>query len=162
MLTSLVKIYTPNLGIPFVPNIVSVISATSILINRTEMWGIFISKYSPNLVETFFGNGPYQMNNYLYLQEIRLDLPQGRISSLFLPHSSLADLLVFGGVIGTILMIFFTIRLFKETTQNQYFKFLILFLLINFLKSDSILYVGPVLLLFLSIVLTKKNEVINE
>jgi len=102
------------------------------------------------------------MNNYLYLQEIRLDLPQGRISSLFLPHSSLADLLVFGGVIGTILIIFFTIRLFKETTQNQYFKFLILFLLINFLKSDSILYVGPVLLLFLSIVLTKKNEVINE
>ena len=162
MLTSLVKIYTPNLGIPFVPNIVSVISATSILINRTEMWGIFISKYSPNLVETFFGNGPYQMNNYLYLQEIRLDLPQGRISSLFLPHSSLADLLVFGGIIGTMLIIFFTIRLFKENTQNQYFKFLILFLVINFLKSDSILYVGPVLLLFLSIVLTKKNEVINE
>ena len=162
LLTNLVKIYTPNIGIPLVPNIISVISATSIFINRTEMWGIFIAKYSPNLIETLFGNGPYQMNNYLYVHEIRLDLPETRMSSLFLPHSSLADLLIFVGLIGTIIITFLMIRLFQNNSPNQYFKFLGLFLIINFLKSDSILYIGSLLILFLSIVLISRDQVNHE
>ena len=36
-----------NLNIPLLPNIVAVISFISLLINRTEMWGIFIAKYDP-------------------------------------------------------------------------------------------------------------------
>jgi len=162
LLTNLVKIYTPNIGIPHVPNIISVISATSIFINRTEMWGIFIAKYSPNLIETLFGNGPYQMNNYLYVQEIRLDLPETRMSSLFLPHSSLADLFIFVGLIGTIIITFLMIRLFQNNSHNQYFKFLGLFLIINFIKSDSILYISSLLILFLSIVLISRDQVNYE
>ena len=52
------------------------------------MWGIFIAKYSPNLLEALFGNGPYQLNNYLYAQDITLDMPEEMDDSLFLPHSS--------------------------------------------------------------------------
>ena len=81
--------------VPIVPNFVSLISLISILINRTEMWGIFIAKYSPNLLEALFGNGPYQLNNYLFLQDITLDMPEEKLDSLFLPHSSFLDIIVF-------------------------------------------------------------------
>ena len=84
--------YQENLNIPFVPNIVTVLSFISLMINRTEMWGIFIAKYGPNLTESLFGNGPMQLNNYLYKQNVRLDLPEEKLSSLFLPHSSIMDL----------------------------------------------------------------------
>ena len=161
-LSNLVKIYTPSIDIPLVPNLVSVMSASSIFINRTEMWGILIAKYSPNFIEILFGNGPYQLNNYLYSHEIRLDLPAEKLTSLFLPHSSLADLFIFTGLVGVGLIIFFAKKLLQKETENEYFKVLVVFLLINFVKSDSILYVNSLLLLVLSIVLIKENNAINE
>ena len=114
------------------------------------MWGIFIAKYSPNLVETLFGNGPYQLNNYLYMQEIRLDLPESKLSSLFLPHSSLADLIIFSGLFGVLVFLYISIKFLTKNYQNNYLKILSVFLLVNFLKSDSLLYTNSVLLLFLS------------
>jgi hypothetical protein len=161
-LNRLVDISTPDINIPILPNPVLILSTTSILINRTEMWGIFIAKYSPNLVETFFGNGPYQINNYLYLQEIRLDLPENKLSSLFLPHSSLADLLIFSGLIGVLLFLYTSINFLRKNYQNNSMKILLLFLLINFLKSDSLLYVNSVLLLFLSVTIIKLKEGVDE
>ena len=161
-LSSLVKIYTPIIGIPLVPNLVSFMSVSSILINRTEMWGIFIAKYSPNFTETLFGNGPNQLNNYLYSHEVRLDLPDGKLTSLYLPHSSLADLYIFTGLTGIGLMLFLVLRLLTKESNNEHFKIIIIFLLINFLKSDSILYVNSLLLLLLSVVLTKGYEYKNE
>ena len=161
-LSGLVDIYTPTIGIPVVPNLVSLISASSILINRTEMWGIFIAKFSPNLGETFFGNGPYQLNNYLYSHEVRLDLPEEKLTSLFLPHSSVADLFIFTGLIGIGLIFFLVSQLFRKKSESNYLKILVFFLLLNFLKSDSILYVSSLLLLFTSMVLIKENKSINE
>jgi hypothetical protein len=161
-LLGLIKIYTPVIGIPLVPNLVSTISVSSILINRTEMWGIFIAKYSPNFVETLFGNGPNQLNNYLYSHEVRLDLPEGKLKSLYLPHSSLIDLYIFTGLIGVGMMLFLAIRLLTKESSNEKFKIIMIFLLINFLKSDSILYVSSILLLLLSVVLTKSYEYKNE
>lgn len=161
-LLGLIKIYTPGIGIPLVPNLVSTISVSSILINRTEMWGIFIAKYSPNFVETLFGNGPNQLNNYLYSHEVRLDLPEEKLKSLYLPHSSIIDLYIFTGLIGVGMMLFLAIRLLTKKSSNERFKIIIIFLLINFLKSDSILYVNSILLLLLSIVLIKGYEYKNE
>ena len=161
-LSGLVDIYTPTIGIPVVPNLVSLISTSSILINRTEMWGIFIAKFSPNLGETFFGNGPYQLNNYLYSHEVRLDLPEEKLTSLFLPHSSVADLFIFTGLIGIGLIFFLVSQLLRKKSESNYLKVLVFFLLLNFLKSDSILYVSSLLLLFISMVLIKENESINE
>jgi hypothetical protein len=161
-LSALVDIYTPTIDIPILPNLVSLISVASILINRTEMWGIFIAKYSPNFNEILFGNGPNQLNNYLYSHEVRLDLPESKITSLYLPHSSLADMYIFTGLIGVGLILFLVIRLLTNKSSNQHFKIILIFLLINFLKSDSILYVNSSLLLLLSIVLTKGYEYKNE
>ena len=161
-LSGLIEIYTPTIGIPLVPNLVSLISASSVLINRTEMWGIFIAKYSPNMSETFFGNGPYQLNNYLYSHEIRLDLPEEKLTSLFLPHSSVADLFIFTGFIGVGLIFFWATQLLQKKSGSNYLKILVFFLFLNFLKSDSILYVSSVLLLLLSVVLIKENKSVNE
>ena len=161
-LLGLLEIYTPTIGIPFVPNIVSLISVASILINRTEMWGIFIAKYSPNFTEILFGNGPNQLNNYLYSHKVRLDLPEVKLTSLYLPHSSLADLYVFTGLVGIGIILFLAIRLLTKESNNKYFKIMVIFILINFLKSDSILYVNSLLLLLLSIILTKEAEYKNE
>ena len=55
-----------NFNIPFIPNLVVVLSFVSLLINRSGLWSIFIAKYNPNLLEAIVGNGPSQFNNYLY------------------------------------------------------------------------------------------------
>jgi len=162
LLRNLVKIYTSQIDIPLFPNIVTIASTSAILINRTEMWGIFIAKYSPSLVETFFGNGPYQLNNYLYFQEVRLDLPEQKLTSLFLPHSSLADLFIFTGLIGVGTLSYLTILLMKKKSSNEAFKLLLIFLLINFLKSDSLLYVNSVILLLIAVSLVAKDKVFSE
>ena len=161
-LERLIDISAPSINIPLLPNAIPILSTTAILINRTEMWGIFIAKYSPNLIETLFGNGPYQLNNYLYLQEIRLDLPENKLSSLFLPHSSLADLIIFSGLIGVLIFLYISLKFLTKNYQNNSLKILLLFLLVNFLKSDSLLYINSVLLLFLSSALIKLNTSSNE
>jgi len=119
----------------------------SLLINRTEMWGIFIAKHSPSLMETLFGVGPLQMNNYLSNQRVRLDVPSEKLQSLFLPHSSLLDLFIFTGIIGTFLIGGFLIyTIYKSTKIDSTFNVLIIFLSINFLKSDSGLYLNSFIL----------------
>ena len=62
----LVKIFTQDINVPLFPNIVAIISFVSLLINRTEMWGIFIAKYNPNFFGALFGMDPMQLNDYLY------------------------------------------------------------------------------------------------
>ena len=42
----LVNSFTNSINIPLIPNVVALISVISLLINRTEMWGIFIAKQS--------------------------------------------------------------------------------------------------------------------
>ncbi len=154
--------YQENLNIPFVPNIVTVLSFISLMINRTEMWGIFIAKYSPNLTESLFGNGPMQLNNYLYKQNVRLDLPEEKLSSLFLPHSSIMDLLIFFGCFGVIIFLFFNLYLYFIKNKNSIYKYLIFFIMLNILKSDSLLYINSVLLLVLVYGLSNINKEIND
>lgn len=158
----LVNIFTNNLNIPLLPNIVAVISFISLLINRTEMWGIFIAKYDPNLIEGFFGSGPLQINKYLYSENVYLDVPKEKINSLFLPHSSFLDYLIFIGFGGVIIILFYIFRKLVNTSKNNMFKYLIIFLFVNLLKSDSILYLNFFILfltcLFLSSRLQKNTR----
>jgi len=154
--------YQENLNIPFVPKIVTVLSFISLMINRTEMWGIFIAKYSPNLTESLFGNGPMQFNNYLYKQNVRLDLPEEKLSSLFLPHSSIMDLLIFFGCFGVLIFLFFNLYLYFIKNKNSIYKYLIFFIMLNILKSDSLLYINSVLLLVLVYGLSNINKEIND
>ena len=149
--------------IPYVPNLVAFVSFVSIVINRNEMWGIFSAKYNPNVIETFFGNGPYQLNNYLYNLKITLDVPQAKINSLYLPHSSLLDSFIFFGIAGVLLIFVWNFYTFKLNSQDPAFKFLLFFILINFLKSDSLLYLNSlILLVFVYALIHKSKEITIE
>ena len=161
----LVNVLTSGLNIPLFPNVIALVSAISLLINRTEMWGIFIAKHSPSLVETLFGVGPLQMNNYLSNHKVRLDVPSEKLQSLFLPHSSLLDLFIFTGVIGSLFIVGFLIyTIYQNIKINSPFTILLAFLSINFLKSDSALYLNSfILFLFCLLASSRLNrEVQNE
>ena len=159
----MVNLFTQSFNIPLVPNIVALISTVSIFINRTEMWGIFIAKYSPNLVDTIFGNGPLQLNKYLYKHSIRLDVPEYKLDSLFLPHSSLLDSQIFFGMLGIVSLLLLVGKQLKKAGVNNLLFFPAIYLIINFLKSDSIMYLHSfVLFIFVMYFLNKKNFDINE
>ena len=151
-----------NFNISFVPNLVTVISFLSIIINRNEMWGIFTAKYNPNFIESVFGNGPYQLNNYLFNLKLRLDVPEEKLNSLFLPHSSALDILVFFGILGIILFIAWNIYFMTLSTNNSGNKLLLLFLLLNIVKSDSILYLNSVALLAFAYIVIEKDRKIKN
>ena len=145
-----IKVFTQNFNIPLIPNVVAIISIISLLINRTEMWGIFIAKYSPNFLESAFGSGPIQLNGYLYKHNVRLDVPEYKLQALFLPHSSLLDVLIFFGVLGLLLLLGSIFYLIAKNHNFGIFKILSIFLLVNFIKSDSILYINSLLLFIFS------------
>ena len=129
------------------------------------MWGIFIVKHSPSFMETLFGVGPLQMNNYLSKHKVRLDVPPEKLQSLFLPHSSLLDLFIFTGVIGALLIVGLLIyTIYQNIKINSIFTILLAFLSINFLKSDSALYLNSfILFLFCLLASSRLNrEVQNE
>ena len=48
--------------------------------------GNICRKYNPNIIESLFGNGPNQLNNYLYSLNIKLDVPFEKLNLLYLPH----------------------------------------------------------------------------
>lgn len=147
-LLMLINLYTPNYNIPFIPNAVGILSILSLAINRTEMWGIFISKYNPSKLDFIFGYGPLQLSDYLFGHKVRLDVPENKISSLYLPHSSFLDLLLFTGFFGLLLILSFAIyRLIKNDYNHLPINYLLIFLVINLLKSDSILYLPTFTLL---------------
>ena len=155
-------IYHSNLfNIRFIPNIVTLISFIALIINRSEMWGIFIAKYDPNIIEALFGNGPMQLNNYLYKLKITLDVPESKINSLYLPHSSFLDFIVFFGLIGFLVFLIWNFYIFALKTNNFEYKFLLIFILLNIAKSDSFLYLNSILLLFFSytLIIRDKEEV---
>ena len=161
----LVNVLTNGMNIPLFPNVIALVSAISLLINRTEMWGIFIAKHSPSLVETLFGVGPLQMNNYLSKHKVRLDVPSEKLQSLFLPHSSLLDLFIFTGVIGSLFIVGFLIyTIYQNIKINSPFTILLVFLSINFLKSDSALYLNSFILFLFCILATRRfnKEIKNE
>tara|TARA_B100000674_G_scaffold495156_1_gene521746 strand:+ start:1558 stop:3594 length:2037 start_codon:yes stop_codon:yes gene_type:complete len=161
----LVKSFIPDrFNVPFIPNLVAVISIISLLINRTEMWGIFIAKHSPTLTESFLGVGPQQLNNYLYKHDVRLDVPNYKIDSLFLPHSSLLDVYIYGGILGLLLIFFLIIKSYQNSNKNLYFQLSTIFLLVNYLKSDSILYINAFLLinLYIACLFFNVRDIKNE
>ncbi len=161
----LVKSFIPDqFNVPFVPNLVAIISIISLLINRTEMWGIFIAKHSPTLPESLFGVGPLQLNNYLYEHDVRLDVPNYKIDSLFLPHSSLLDMFIFSGIFGLLFLILLITKSYLKGDNNLYFQLATIYLLINYLKSDSLLYINGFLLvnLYISCLYFNVKEIKNE
>ena len=148
----IVDLYSQNINVPLVPNPISVLSTVSLFINRTEMWGIFIAKHNPNLQQSLFGYGPFQIVDYLNGHEVELDVPTYKSSALFLPHSSIFDGILFFGIIGVIILILFYLYfVYKKRIKENLFFFIGIFYLINLLKSDSILYISCFVLFTVSI-----------
>jgi len=144
----LINLFTQEYNIKFFPNLVALLSFISLVVNRTRLWGIFIAKYNPDISHLLFGYGPLQLNEYYFGHEVVF------IDGLILPHSSLLNLLVFFGILGIIGIFYYLIKFIYSNYKN-YGVFLVIFLTINFLKSDSILYLSSILLYIYSIKFTE-------
>ena len=138
----MVENYTNSYNIPYLPSINSIFNTVAYFINRSEKWGIFLAKYNPNLQEFLFGYGPQQLTHYYFDHNTKYNY------GLFLPHSSIFNYLIFFGMIGLLLMFSSVYWVFKKKYKSVYF-FLIIFLLLNFFKSDALLYLPNYVLLLL-------------
>lgn len=148
----LINRYTPNINIPLLPNPVATISTVSYVINRSEKWGIFFSKYDPNMQQLFFGHGPMQFVNYFN------DFNKNNIDGLVLPHSSIINSLLFFGLTGLTLGAYLIFRNIAYSWDGgNVFSYLLVLQIMNLAKSDSILYVSS-FVLFLVIYLKSSKE----
>ena len=134
--------YTNDGNIKYLPDSVALVSQISVPINRSEKWGIFIAKYNPNFFEFIFGTGPLQLADYYLSHKTKFN------DGLVLPHSSLLDLLIFFGIFGVFSLLIYSCYLIYSNKNNVVYIYLFLFLLINYMKSDSILYLSSFILIY--------------
>ena len=138
-------------NIPFLPNVFAIFSTFALFINRSEKWGIFFAKYDPNLLDFTFGYGGLNLINYEFDNSI--DTP-----GLVLPHSSILSILIFFGILGLLIFLYLTLNNLYKNKNNVVMSFPVFFLLINFIKSDSLFYL-PMFIMFLTLfsLLDKKS-----
>ena len=135
-----------------IPNIISLVSVLSVIINRSEKWGIFISKYNPDIGEFLFGYGPQQLSTYHNQHVTKFN------DGLVIPHSSLLNYLIFFGIIGVILILVFIMRVLIENKNHLYKNYLVIYLVINALKSDALLYFQNLVLLIIILFAYFRNK----
>ena len=109
-------------------------SILAFFLNRSEMWGLFFSRYNPTFMEVLFGTGPSNFGQ-LYGETV-INNPD----SLLLPHSSFLSALLFIGIIPLLFLIFLLIRTFIKYKYNTEFVLVTLYLITNMFKNDSINY----------------------
>jgi len=149
--------YTSVKNIKYIPNEIAVVSFIAKTINRSEKWGVFLAKYNPNLGNFLFGHGPNQLSEYYLGHKTKVN------TGLVLPHSSFLDFLIFYGLFGLLFIIFIISRILYINRKNYLYLILNSYLLINFIKSDSILYVASFTLFIFIINFYKiENESTNS
>lgn len=118
--------------------IFGVFSTISFLLNRSELWAIFSARYNPTFLEALFGSGP------LTFGQVYGELNIKETESFFLPHSSLISYIVFFGVVAVFIMV--TLLIFNLLSNKRRIGsigiFIILYILINILKNDSLNYLS--------------------
>ena len=133
------------------------------LINRSELWGIFFARYNPETIETFFGSGPFILaNHYSEINILDKKLYTGTPLGFLLPHSSILSIMLFFGLIGLLIFFVYVFYILNKGRKTNTSMFLIcLFILLNILKSDSILYM-PSFFLYLTmfVSLNKSKKII--
>tara|TARA_A100001015_G_scaffold316619_1_gene431425 strand:- start:259 stop:1479 length:1221 start_codon:yes stop_codon:yes gene_type:complete len=147
----------------FVHLIILIFGQLAFLINRSELWGLFFSRFNPNRFELLIGTGPFNLSDhYSDIDISAIRISTGTPLGFLLPHSSLLLFLLFFGVVGVLILIFIFFINNKNLRSYNYNIFLIsLFISINIFKSDSILYFSSLItyLLFLfSFNLNKKRK----
>lgn len=146
--------YLQNTDSQLIKIVIGILSSVSFYINRSTLWGIFFSRYNPTQLELFFGTGPFNLSKHY--SEINLKTPTYESRGVFiqnvegflLPHSSFLNILLYFGLIGLVLVIYLIIKLLlaRKDIEDLIFYPLI-FLLVNLVKDDSILYF-PYIILF--------------
>jgi hypothetical protein len=136
--------------------LLTVLSIFAFIINRSMLWGLFISRYNPVPIEFLFGSGPFNFAQ-LY-NEINIK----PTSSFLLPHSSILNILLFTGIVNLIIIIFFMIhQLYKKQDKNNLFYIMLIFIIINMIKSDSILYISS-FVFYLTILLSNVQNILSQ
>ena len=118
------------------------------ILNRSELWGVFFARYNPNGFEMLFGSGPFNFGK-LY-GEIEILNSYRYKDTFLLPHSSILSFLVFFGAFSLIcLIIYLIIRVWKNRKSISLEGYLMLiYIVINLIKSDSINYFPSALFYF--------------
>ncbi len=134
-------------------NVFGLFSTIGFFLNRSEMWGLFFTRYNPTYAELLVGSGPLSFGQ-LY-GEIVINDPE----SFLLPHSSLLSLIVFIGIVPLIiLLVLLAINLIKSK-RNYEFLLISIFLFINLIKNDSLNYLVVFLFYsFLFLILRNKGR----
>ena len=136
----------------------SLFSVLAFFLNRSEMWGLFFSRYNPTFMELLVGSGPLNFGQ-LY-GEVVINSPD----SFLLPHSSLLSLIVFLGVIPILFLFALFIRALIKNNNNTEFVLLSIYLIINMIKNDSVNYLVVFVfysLMFLVIKNKKRSDLSN-
>ena len=130
------------------------------LINRSELWGIFFARYNPETIETFFGSGPFILaNHYSEINILDKKLYTGTPLGFLLPHSSILSIMLFFGLIGLLIFFVYVFYILNKGRKTNTSMFLIcIFILLNILKSDSILYMPSFFLYLTMFVSLKKSK----
>ena len=152
----MLKEYTLRNNLSILPGWISVISSISVLINRSEKWGIFLAKYNPDITEFLFGYGPGQISEYYLGHSTKYN------DGLVLPHSSILVCLIFFGLFGLLIGITFLFKIIKKNYKNSVFTVLLAYFLINLLKSDSLLYLNSFVLFMFVLNYYKFEDTQNE
>lgn len=143
-----------NSGSNNIPNLISLVSVISVVINRSEKWGIFIAKYNPDLGKFLFGYGPQQLSNYHNNHLTNFN------EGLIIPHSSLLNYQIFFGFIGVTFLLIYLLKELIKNKNHPFKNYLIAYIVINAFKSDALLYFQNLTLLVIILFLqfNQNNE----
>ena len=129
-------------------------STLGYFLNRSEMWGLFISRYNPTFTELLIGSGPMSFGQ-LY-GEVVINDPE----SFLLPHSSIFSLFVFIGIIPLGSLIIYLIATLIKNRKNYEFVLFSIYVVINIVKNDSLNYFVVFLFYnFLFLIFRNRNRV---
>lgn len=132
-------------------------SSISFLLNRGELWALFIARFNPTYSELLFGTGPLNFGN-LY-GEINVI----ETNSFYLPHSSFLSFLVFFGIVGlgSILISLVYNVIVNKRTLDIFKNFVIIFIFVNVFKNDSLNYIANFTNYFLILLLIFNNLILK-
>ncbi len=122
--------------------LISIPGFLSFLLNRSIVWGMFFSRYNPSAYEFLLGSGPFNFG------KLYGEVPINEPGYLLLPHSSLLSFMLFCGVIGILLLLFYIgkklITERKNITTEGYI--ILLFIFLNIIKNDTLNYLSSFVL----------------
>ena len=143
-------------NISYIPNPVAIFGTVALFINRGEKWGTFFAKYDPSGAELYLGYSPLNLVNYNFDNQIVTN-------GLVLPHSSVLSFLVYFGVIGiTLIISFLVLKIYQNRKHNFLVHLILIFLAINFLKSDALLYVSSFVMFAFMFFIVEKEVVYEQ